>query len=247
MTRRWPAALAAAAMIPVLAWGFAGLPDYAAPAGDTARLINALSVPARHAINVVTAVTFDFRAMDTLGEELIFFAAVTGATLILRALREERPPERKDAMLPAKQASATTRRVGWLMVAGGTAFGINIATHGHLGPGGGFQGGAIWASAWLLIYLTRDYRAFERATPRWWVELCEAVAAAGFVVVGIVATFGGAFLANILPLGVPGQFLSAGTILLVSTIAGIEIAAGLVLLFKEMVEELQRPPPPEDA
>lgn len=36
------------------------------------------------AINTVTAIVFDFRGYDTLGESFVLFTAVSGATVILR-------------------------------------------------------------------------------------------------------------------------------------------------------------------
>ena len=37
-----------------------------------------------HAVNNVTAIVFDFRGYDTLGESFILLIAITGATVILR-------------------------------------------------------------------------------------------------------------------------------------------------------------------
>lgn len=41
------------------------------------------------AVNAVTAVMFDFRGYDTLGEAFIFLTAITGVTLILRNEKKE--------------------------------------------------------------------------------------------------------------------------------------------------------------
>ena len=51
--------------------------------------------PSEHATNVITAVNFDYRGFDTLGEEFILFAAVLGLALLLRERRdeEEGPPD----------------------------------------------------------------------------------------------------------------------------------------------------------
>ena len=45
-------------------------------------------------ISAVTAVNFDLRAFDTLGEEAILFAAVTGVVVLMRHMREEDQSER---------------------------------------------------------------------------------------------------------------------------------------------------------
>jgi multisubunit Na+/H+ antiporter MnhB subunit len=45
---------------------------------------NRFSQPEVAANNAVTAVVFDYRGFDTLGEATVLFAAVTGVALILR-------------------------------------------------------------------------------------------------------------------------------------------------------------------
>lgn len=39
--------------------------------------------------NIVTAVVFDFRGFDTLGEATVLFTAVLGAGLVFRKIRED--------------------------------------------------------------------------------------------------------------------------------------------------------------
>lgn len=41
-----------------------------------------------HAVNNVTAIVFDFRGYDTLGESFVLLIAITGATVILRRRRD---------------------------------------------------------------------------------------------------------------------------------------------------------------
>jgi len=43
--------------------------------------------------NVVTAVLFDYRGLDTLGEATILFTAVSGVLTVLRELKEEEGDE----------------------------------------------------------------------------------------------------------------------------------------------------------
>jgi multicomponent Na+:H+ antiporter subunit B len=43
--------------------------------------------------NVVSSVNFDQRAFDTIGEELILFAAALGAVVLLRTVRAEEEDE----------------------------------------------------------------------------------------------------------------------------------------------------------
>jgi multisubunit Na+/H+ antiporter MnhB subunit len=42
------------------------------------------AIPKTHAKNVVTAVVFDYRGYDTLGESFVLFTAITASTAVLR-------------------------------------------------------------------------------------------------------------------------------------------------------------------
>jgi multicomponent Na+:H+ antiporter subunit B len=215
-------------------WGLHGLPGlghYPGPYGD---IINSLSVYQRHATDAVTAVNFDYRGFDTLGEEFILFTSVMGANLLLRKQkhdREQRPvlDRADDRVVPP--TSDAVRVTGLALVLPIVVFGLYTMSHGQLTPGGGFQGGVILASMPLIIYLCGDYRAFERVTSHVLSEVAEALGAGGYAVVGLISVaFGLQYLTNFLPLGQTGDVLSSGTILLISVLTGVEVAAGLIVL-----------------
>ncbi|MFB3917115.1 MAG: MnhB domain-containing protein [Terriglobales bacterium] len=65
-------------------WGLRGLPAFGHYRGPYGDFINAITVFERHVTDTVTAVNFDFRGLDTLGEEFILFISVVGVTLLLR-------------------------------------------------------------------------------------------------------------------------------------------------------------------
>ena len=63
--------------------------DVAEPAPDgVASIIVKENLEKTHAVNNVTAIVFDFRGYDTLGESFILLIAITGATVILRRGRD---------------------------------------------------------------------------------------------------------------------------------------------------------------
>src|SRR5207302_10677777 len=66
-----------------------GLPDFGHYHGVYGRVIDGIGVSVRHATDLVTALNFDIRGFDTLGEEFILFGSVLGVVLILRQMREE--------------------------------------------------------------------------------------------------------------------------------------------------------------
>ena len=116
---------------------------------------------------------------------------------------------------------------------------IYITMHGHLTPGGGFQGGVIAATALLLVYLGSDYAAMRRLRPKALVETAKAAGAGSFVLIGVAGLIvAGSFLENFLPLGTPGELVSAGTIPLLSLAVGIEVAGAFVLLLSEFLDQL---------
>jgi multicomponent Na+:H+ antiporter subunit B len=114
-----------------------------------------------------------------------------------------------------------------------------LASHAQTSPSGGFQGGVVLASAFMLIYLAGQFLTFRRISPVDLTDAVEATAAGGFAVVGVVAlAMGMPYLANFLPLGgTPGAVSSSGTIALISFLVGVEVAAAFVAIMSEMLEQ----------
>ena len=223
-----------------LTWAAFALPDPAARPGDVARKSTTIAVHERHVTDAVSAVTFDLRGLDTLGEELILFTAAIGTTVLLRAQRGERradeAADREDqarAGLPAPLRVLGAWLVGPALVLGGY-----IVTHGHLTPGGGFQGGIILAAALLLVFAAGHLLAVERLRPVALVEVAEAVGAGAFAIVALGGlVFGAAALANVLDLGTSGDLWSGGTIPVLNVAVGLEVAGALTLIVSELLDQ----------
>ncbi len=114
-----------------------------------------------------------------------------------------------------------------------------LASHAQTNPSGGFQGGVILATAFILIYLAGEFLAFKRFSPVDLTEVVEAVGAGGFAAIGVAAVaMGLPYLKDFLPLGtVPGAVSSAGTIPLISFFVGLEVAAAFILIVGELLEQ----------
>ena len=230
----------AIALAVVLGCSFLALPptgEYRGPYGD---LVNAVTVPERNITDTVTAVNFDIRGFDTLGEEFILFASVMGVLLLLR--RQENEPRRshedRAKGRSAVPVSDAVRVMALLVMPAVVVFGIYVVTHGQLTPGGGFQGGVILATAPQFLYLAGEFRNFRKAVPRRLVHTAEAVGAGGYAAIGIGCLVAGAvFLQNVLPLGSKGTILSGGTIPLINASVGLEVTGGLVLVLMVYLEE----------
>jgi multicomponent Na+:H+ antiporter subunit B len=239
-TQRLVYLIAAVVLAAALLWGMSGLPevgDYQGPYGD---VLNAVAVTERHAVNVVAAVTFDYRGVDTLVEEYILFAAVLGVAVLLRAQRDEEERSLDDDIEARRirDTSTAVRVTGLALVGLHVVLGLYIVAHGHLSPGGGFQGGVVLATGLLMVYLAGRYVTLRRVSPQALTDAAEAAGAGGYVAVGLLGlAVGGAFLLNVLPLGTPGKLLSAGTIPLINLLVGLEVAGGFVLLLSEFLEQ----------
>jgi multicomponent Na+:H+ antiporter subunit B len=242
--RMWVLWMGGAGMLALMAWAFIGLPDFGDYAGPYGTILNQVAVPERSATDVVTAVNFDYRGFDTLGEEFILFTAVVGVASILRALRGERTGAADDdaAGRRVPETSVVVRVAGLGLVGPTVLLGLYVVAHGHQTPGGGFQGGVILATALLLTYLAGDYATMRRVGPIELIELAEGLGAAGFALVGLSGlVFGGAFFENVLGKGTPGQLLSAGEIPLSNAAVGLAVTGGFAFMLSEFLEQtLQR-------
>jgi multicomponent Na+:H+ antiporter subunit B len=207
---------------------------YRGPYGD---VVSQLTVYQRHATDVVNAITYDYRGFDTLGEEFILFSAVAGVMMLLR--KQDGSRKLRENLDDYATLSETTKAVAIPAIAVTVLFGLYIATHGQLTPGGGFQGGVILAAAPMLIYLSQNTRAFQRITSHPLMELMEAFGAGAYALVGVIPlAIGVPFLTNILPLGKTGEVFSAGNIALISVCVGIEVTAAFTLVIYSYLQEI---------
>jgi len=107
--------------------------------------------------NMVTAVLADYRSYDTLGEVVVIFTAGLACLLVLGGFARTGPAGKSDDDIEMAYAfgsdvlDATARMLTPFIV----LFATYVVVHGHTSPGGGFQGGAIFAAALILVRLVR--------------------------------------------------------------------------------------------
>lgn len=223
----------------LLVWAALGLPAFGEVRDSLGSRITAAAPAERHLTNVVTAVNFDYRSFDTLGEEFILFVSVVGVALLLRDEGNRLgtpPPEESRAYV---RPSDAVRALGLVLIVLNNLFGVYIVAHAHLTPGGGFQGGVILGTGSLLVYLATTYRRYTRLTPKPMLDAVEAGGAGGYALIGLLGLLGGgAFLENVLPLGEAGCVFSAGTIPLINASVALAVTAGFTMLFREFLEEI---------
>jgi multicomponent Na+:H+ antiporter subunit B len=234
-------ALGAAALATMLLVALVGFPGSGVDPGGYGGLLATIGLEERAAVNAVSAVLFDLRPSDTLGEALALFVASAGLQLVLRGLADEDRRERPRMAVPGRAAPVTSdavRTVAIGLVMPLAAFAVFVTLRGHLSVGGGLQGGALASSALATLFLAGRYRAQRRIAPEARLDHAEAISVGGYTVVGLAGlVLGGAFLENVFPTGVAGALLSSGTIQLLSVLVAIEAAAAVVLVLAEIQEE----------
>ncbi len=114
-------------------------------------------------------------------------------------------------------------------------FGINIVLFGHLTPGGGFAGGVILASSYVLLMLAFGRDFAEKNLSLSAASKLDCVGAFAFAMIAILGSvLGGSFFVNFLyqkylP-GHPLDLISAGTIPLSNMAIGLKVGASLFLI-----------------
>lgn len=123
------------------------------------------------------------------------------------------------------------------------AFGAYVIMHGHLTPGGGFQGGAVAASALAMVIVA--FGAARLKDKKGLFSMLETLGGVAFAALGFLG-LGLTFFANVLagnpglfgnpvPYGPnPGDLNTAGTLPPMNWAVGFKVLAGLsavVLLF----------------
>jgi len=240
------AAIALAALIGFFfARASTGLPHYGESRGPEELRFAIQALATRHATNLNAFVNFDYRSFDTLGEEFIFLEAIAGFSLLLAERRGEKSDEPLEAA-PGRSSDhgdPVIRTISTAYAPIAILYGIYMAVHGQLTPGGGFQGGVIIATGVLALWWGGGYAAFQAIVPKEGAEAFETVGAIGYVAIGIAAlAVAGVFLRNVLPFGSSGALYSGGIIDLLNVIVGAAIAGGFAVLFSEFVAETRADP-----
>lgn len=128
-------------------------------------------------------------------------------------------------------------------------FGYYIVLHGHLTPGGGFQGGAVIATGFVLLFVAYKIDTITSLFTKKVFQNCETLGLFLFVGTGFLAVILGVtylmnFLANtgglfgqVVPFGMnPGFLNTAGIIPILNIAVGIEVLGGLSIIIMYMTK-----------
>ncbi|MCK4390824.1 MAG: hypothetical protein KAV83_11395 [Desulfobacterales bacterium] len=119
-------------------------------------------------------------------------------------------------------------------------FGLYMIMHGHLTPGGGFQGGAVFASGMALLLVAFGSHKLEKKSKAHVLSMLESTGALAFIglafggiAVGFFYNFlvGSSIFGHIPPSGPNrGDMWTGGTIPLMNMAVGLKVIAGLSLI-----------------
>ena len=114
-------------------------------------------------------------------------------------------------------------------------FGIYMVLYGHITPGGGFGGGVVIASAFILITLAAGQKEGMRTFSLGVASRLDSVGLLLFLVIGWLGTWwaGGYFFENYIATDEAARFslLSGGVIPLGNLALGLKVASALFLVF----------------
>jgi multisubunit Na+/H+ antiporter MnhB subunit len=116
-------------------------------------------------------------------------------------------------------------------------FGFYVILHGHLSPGGGFQGGVLVAGAAVLVYLAYGHKGVRETFNMEVLKKNEAIGAVAYTLFALVGlAFGANFARNVFyNLGNPGDLISSGTIMFMNLSVGYKVLTGVSFLILLMI------------
>ena len=116
-----------------------------------------------------------------------------------------------------------------------------IILHGHLSPGGGFQGGVLMVAVFTLIYFGYGYESVKTVNGTL-LHHSEGIASIFYVLFAMLGVvYGGYFCENILfRSGKIGDLWSSGTIFLMNAAVGAKVLTGVGMLALYMLAILSQ-------
>ena len=174
------------------------------------------------AVNVVAGVILDYRAFDTLGESHVLYTAATAVFILLLSLKGAGEPEQEKRIMQSDPLLKSTARIIVPLV---IVYGIYVIFNGHLGPGGGFSGGAVIGGGLILYAIAFGFEPLDKFLNLKVYRIVVLCALCFYSFAKCYSFFCGAnHLETIFSPGTPGMIFSAGLILPLNMAVGIVVA-----------------------
>ena len=218
-------------LITVMLLTISDLPRYG---GDTNPTINEVSrryvedgMEETGAVNTVAGMILDYRAFDTLGESFVLFTATCGVLILLREdeSKETRVKDERSDRLCRLTDDPIVRVTCKIVIPIIMMLGVYILLNGHLGPGGGFAGGAVLGAGLILYAMVMGFDAASRHLTEKRIKGVTFAALAFYCLIKSYSFFTGANgLASFIKPGTPGRIFSAGIIMPLNVAVGTVVA-----------------------
>lgn len=176
------------------------------------------------AVNVVAGVILDYRAFDTLGESHVLYAAAIAVLMLLLWVGGPSfAPDPRERLIT--ETDPLLRSTAKLVVPMLVVFGVYNVCNGHLGPGGGFSGGAIIGAGLILYSLAFGFERLERILNLKTYRITVASALCFYSLAKCYSFYCGAnHLESFISPGTPGRIFSARLILPLNVAVGAVVA-----------------------
>ena len=139
--------------------------------------------------NQVTVVLFDWRGFDTLGEAMVLVTGVIVTAMIFgrgALTKGKESLEEVAGELERSHDSVIIGLFGYPVIIAIIAYGVVITLGGHITPGGGFQGGSIVATAYLLGVVAYGLKRNPISLGHSGLSAFETLGALSFLILGLV-------------------------------------------------------------
>ena len=230
------AAILCTLMIGFLIYTVCFLPPFGAADAPTNNEVSARylerGITETGAVNAVAGVILDYRAFDTLGESHVLFTALTAVLILLVTVDNRYDRITIDEGFERMQHDRIVTTTASILMPIIVLFGVYVILNGHLGPGGGFSGGAIIGAGLILYGIAFGFERLERYLNFRSFRIVCACALCFYSLSKCYSFFCGANgLHTIFSPGTPGRILSAGLILPLNLAVGIVVACTMYGLF----------------
>ncbi len=253
----------------LLLYGTGDLPDWGDPNSPASvHLSNVYIEKAMEqtgAPNLVTAVLADYRGFDTMFETAVVFCAGLACFLLLRDYRPKKENYYRHVptgvMLHVKDgakeiavgeefedmdkdwvpADTIIKTVCRILIPFIQIYALYVVAHGDFSPGGGFQGGVVFGSTFLLLAISYNLKTLMKRVSEKFLGIFAAVGVLVYVGIGALAmVMGGKFLdysvlAPIVPVD-PGHIRAIG-MLGVEIGVGMAVTAAMAIIYINIVSE----------
>ena len=174
------------------------------------------------AVNIVAGVILDYRAFDTLGESHVLFTATIAVFILMLLAKDSEESAADRAILIRDPLLRTTAKI---LVPFIILFGFYVIFNGHLGPGGGFSGGAVIGGGLILYALAFGPEKLQKIINMKSYRYIVLAALLFYSIAKCYSFFCGANgLHTIFTTGTPGSIFSAGLILPLNMAVGLVVA-----------------------